>query len=258
MENVNPWNLLRGRKKEQEEGLRLVERMYSQEPNESHRMELGVAYLWLRHYDSAFEHFSAAIHEDPRTGDNDYGMAGVAKWCLGKPNEAISQWRAGLKAKYARASGLDIRMPLLLFFGAVRQPETFDLKRAEKLLLERTVDTRIGNWPGPIARMMLGQISEAEFQNYCQGVKSGDMGKNPFLRRSPRETGNCLWLAEFYKSVLALQRSASSDFQNSMRKLSDTSQSEWQDENVFVSRLWHEEFFMARYEAATSDESPYV
>jgi hypothetical protein len=252
MDNFNPWNLLRGTKKAQEEGLRLVERLYSEEPNGSNRMQLGVAYLWLQRYESAYEHYYTAIHNHPRTGDSDFGMAGVAKWCLGKPDEAISQWRTGLNAKYARASGFGIRMPLLLFFATVRQPNVFDHKLAEKLLREKSADIRIRNWPGPIAKLLLDQVSITDLENYCRGVKSSDAGKTPFSHPSPQETSNCLWLAEFYNSVLGLEQGVLTDFQNSMRKLSDTSQSEWQGENVFVSRLWNEEFFIARYEAATA------
>jgi hypothetical protein len=221
-------------------------------PIGSEAMTLGVALLWLGRYGETWEHFHSVIEKGIRVGDGYYGMAGVAKWCLGRPDQAVLEWRAGLKAKYARASGLNVIMPLLLFFAAIREPRVFDRKLAEKLLLETTKDIRIRNWPAPIARLVLDQISEAEFQNHCLGIRPGDSGKNPFARHNQQETSNCLWLAEFYRSVLALEQGALSDFQDSMRKLSDTSQSEWQDEkNVFTARIWCEEFFLVRYEAAT-------
>jgi hypothetical protein len=242
--------LLRAGRAEQEQGLRLVQQAYTGQPFfASAAMTLGVALLWLGRYAEAWEHFHSVIETPPRVGDNDYGMAGVAKWCLGRPDEAVLEWRAGLKAKYARASGLGVRMPLLLFFAAIREPRVFDRKLAEKLVLDTTKDIRISNWPGPIARLVLDQISEAEFKNHCLGIRPGDTGKNPFARHNQQETSNCLWLAEFYRSVLTLEQGALSDFQNSMRKLSDTSQSEWQDEkHVFTARIWSEEFFLARHE----------
>ena len=252
MEYISPWPLLRGGKPEQEQGLRLVQQAYAEDPSPSYARTLGIALVWLGKYTEAWTHFRSVIETSPTAGDGDYGMAGVAKWCLGKPDEAVSEWRAGLKAKYARASGLNVIMPLLLFFAATREPRVFDRNLAEKLLLETTKDRRIGNWPAPIARLVLDQISETEFDNHCRGIKPGITDKNPFVRHSPQETSNCLWLAEFYRNVLALEQGALSDFQDSMRKLSDTSQSEWQDEkNVFTVRIWHEEFFLARYEAAT-------
>ncbi|HZQ46037.1 MAG TPA: hypothetical protein VFC07_03415, partial [Verrucomicrobiae bacterium] len=62
---------------------------------------------------------------------------------------------------------------------------------------------------------------------------------------------------EFYRSVLTLEQGGVAEFQNSMRKLSDANQPEWQDErNVFTVRIWCEEFFIARYEAATVKENP--
>jgi hypothetical protein len=101
---------------------------------------------------------------------------------------------------------------------------------------------------------VLHQISEAEFQNYCRGIRPEyDMSKNPFLGYSQQQTSNCLWLAEFYRSVLARrQEELHSGFKSAMRKLSDVSQREWQDErNVFTVRIWHEEFFLARFLAET-------
>jgi hypothetical protein len=252
MEYISPWPLLRGEKSEQEQGLRLVQQSYAKNPSASYAMTLGVALLWLGRYAETWEHFHSVIETRTRVGDSYCGMAGVAKWCLGRPDEAVSEWRAGLKAEYARASGLNVIMPLLLFFAAVREPRVFDRKSAEKLLLKTTTDIRIRNWPAPIARLVLDQIGEAEFQIHCLGIEPGITDKNPFVRHSPQETGNCLWLAQFYRSVLALQQGPLSDFQDSMRQLSDTTQSEWQDEKyVFTARIWCEEFFLARYEAAT-------
>ena len=251
MEHVSPWPLLRGGRDEQEQGLRLVQQAYTGDPFfGSAIMTLGVALLWLGRYAEAWEHFHSVIATAPRVSDSYYGMAGVAKWCLGRPDEAVSEWRAGLKAEYAGASGLNVGSPLLLFFAAVREPNVFDRKLAERLLLETTKDRRIKNWPAPIVRLVLDQISEAEFDNACRGIEPGITDKNPFVRHSPEQTSDCLWLAEFYRSVLALERGALSEFQDSMRKISDTSQPEWQDErNVFTVRIWHEEFFLARYEA---------
>lgn len=251
MENNNPWVLLRASKAEQSEGLKQAKQAYARRPYGSEARQLGIAFLWLGRYTEAYEHFRSRIDSDPRSGDGDYGMAGVAKWCLGKPDEAVSEWRAGAKAKYARTAGLNIILPLLLYFAAVRQPKIFDRHLAETLIREKTGDIRINNWPGPIAKLVIDQISEAEFQNHCRGIRPGDdTSKNPFLGYNQQQTSNCLWEAEFYRSILALSHGGTlSDFKSSMWKLSDTSQPEWQDErNVFTVRIWHEEFFLARHE----------
>jgi len=234
-QDINPWTLLRAGTVEQEAGLRTVQQAYAGQPHPSHAMELGVALLWLRKYASAWEHFRATIDADPaRSGDNDYGMAGVAKWCLGEPDEAVAHWRAGLAANYARASGLGVIMPLLLFFASVVKPETFDEGSARKLLLEKTKDLRIRNWPGPVARFVLAEIDE--LQNYCRGVDE-------------EETRDRQWLTEFYKSLIRRSHGTISGFKDSMHKLTDTSQPEWQDEAVLLSRIWNEEYFLARHAA---------
>ena len=254
MERINPWPLLRGEKAEQVRGLQQLQEAHAHYDNGSTIMELGVAYLWLHQYERAWEHFHNAIETFHIKGDAFYGMAGVAKWCLGKPDEAVAEWRGGLTAAYARASGLAVQMPLLLFFAAIREPGISDRTSAEQLLRELTTDRRIRNWPGPLARLILDDIGETEFHDHCLGIRPGDTGKNPFARHSQQEISNCLWLADFYRNVLALKQSSSlSDVRRAMRKLSDTSQQEWQDENhVFTVRIWCEEFFLARYEAGRS------
>lgn len=123
MERVNFWPLLRAGKAEQERGLQLAQLAYAEGPYPSQSMELGVALLWLGKYAEAWAHFRSRIDSNSNGGDNDYGMAGTAKWCLGKPDEAVLEWRAGLKAKYARASGLGVVMPMLLFLRRFRNPQ---------------------------------------------------------------------------------------------------------------------------------------
>ena len=127
-------------------------------------------------------------------------------------------------------------MPLLLFFASVVKPETFDEASARKLLLEKTKDLRIRNWPGPIAKLVLGQIGESEFQKHCRGTND-------------EETHDLQWLAEFYRSLMGLKQGTIPAFKDSMRKLTDTSQPEWQDEGVLLSRIWNEEYFLARHAA---------
>lgn len=238
MQDINLWNLLRGGAQEQVEGLKLAERLYSQKPSPSHEMQLGVAYLWLQDYESAYKHFHRTIQKNPKCGDNDYGMAGVSKWCLGRSEEAVSQWRSGLEAKYARATGLGVIMPMLIFFASVLKPEACKKDFAEKLLLKTTKDIRIKNWPGPIAKMLLDQISEKDFQTQCNGNSDSD-------------TQNRRWLSEFYKIVLQYDcnQISASIYKKSMQELADTSLPEWSCENTFLGRVWHEEFFLARYEA---------
>lgn len=55
--------------------------------------------------------------------------------------------------------------------------------------------------------------------------------------------------AEYYTSLMKFGGKDPPAFKESMRKISDTSQPGWQDEDVFSARIWHEEFFLAGYEA---------
>jgi hypothetical protein len=228
------WALLRGNKTAREQGLQLMRQEYAQDPNGISGVELGVALLWLGLYSEAHELFCSRIETDRTSIDSDYGMAGVSVWCLGQPWEAASYWHAGLKAPYARCAGLGIRIPLLLFFASVVRPEVFGQNEARKLLREKLRDPRIKTWPGAIAKFVTGKIGEAELTKSCQSTNKSDA--------STRQ-----WLSDFYRNVIGHERMTHFAFMDFMHKLADTSQPWWREKDTFTSRLWHEEFFLARH-----------
>jgi hypothetical protein len=240
MKATDPWSLLRAGKVE--EGLRPFVHAHSKEPTASHIMELGVAYLWVKRYDAAWDHFRSTNAAYPKHGSGFYGMAGVAKWCMGECDEAARQWVAGLDVQFADTCGLGIRLPLLLFFASVVKPATYRRRVAEKLLKDKSEDSRITDWPGPIARWLLGQISDDELRNQSRGLDDAD-------------TCDRYWLARFYQNVFQYGAGERSNFRETMGKLADTSSPEWSDETFFLARMWSEEFFLARYEAETEGQS---
>jgi hypothetical protein len=240
MDSRSVWPLLRAGKADQEQGLELCRRAYARDPSASHIMQLGIALLWLKQYAQAWEHFSTITRRQaPKWTSNKsesfYGMAGVAKWCLGERHEAIAEWVPGLKADYGSAGG--VKIPLLLFFASVISPELYNGKTVKELMLEKAKDVRIKAWPGPIVRWILGQVNGGEFLMLCQGRDKCDLRDN-------------LWQAEFYRSLMRFERSKISNFRESMNKLTDLQQPEWQDQDAFLSRIWKEEYFLARHEAA--------
>jgi len=239
MESKSVWPLLRAGKAEQEQGLELCRQAYARDQSASYIMQLGIAYLWLKQYAQAWEFFSSIIAQKAPRGtsnksDSFYGMAGVAKWCLGERRDAIAEWVLGLKAERVRIGGAQI--PLLLYFASVICPELYDHAAARKLMLEKTKDALIQSWPGPIVQWILGQITGGELLRHCQGRHERDLRHN-------------LWEAEFYRSLMRFERSKISDFREAMCKLTDLQQPEWQDEDAFLSRIWSEEYFLARHEA---------
>lgn len=238
MKSKSVWPLLRAGKAEREQGLELCREAYARNPDGSHTMQLGIALLWVKQYASAWEHFQAAIEKHPNKAfDSEFGMAGVARWCLGERREAVAAWVLGLKAKYAGSAGLGLSMPLLLFFASVITPEMYDIATSRKLMLEKSKDIRIKSWPGPIVQRILGQINDGEFLRHCQGRDERDLRDN-------------LWQAGFYRSLMQFEASNISDFRESMQKLTDIQQPEWQAEDAFLSRIWKEEYFLARQEAS--------
>jgi hypothetical protein len=235
METNTAWVSMRGSPTERNAGLDLIIKKHTLKSNASSIMELGVAYLWLGLYQSAWKHFRDASLNFHIKGDAFYGMAGVAKWCLGKPSEAVSEWRAGLKAKYARAAGLGVRMPLLLYFASIIVPGSCSRDEALQHLRYIVEDPRVATWPGPVAQWVLGLLTEQELGKSCRGYNASD-------------SSDRLWLASFYKNLVAHGASRESTFRLKMWELSDTSAPEWENMEAFMDRLWCEEFFLARHE----------
>jgi tetratricopeptide (TPR) repeat protein len=231
---LDPWHLLRYGDAEQ--GLALLRDAYMRQRSSSHIMELGVAYLWKEDYPSAKAHFKNAIQEYPRHATSFYGMAGVAHWCLGESTAAVLDWHDGLKAQYADASGLGIRLPLLLFVASVLEPGTFQRGDAEKILLEKAKDKRAEQWPGTVAKFVLGQATDENSLALTPLIKEFD--------RKHRE-----WVIRFYRHLLEFRIGdlTSVQFSEVMRAATDTSQPEFFDPNYFLSLMWSEEFFIARH-----------
>lgn len=234
MKTADPWTLLRAG--QIEEGLRPLQKAHARQPSPSHIMELGVAYLWAKRYDAAWEHFNTTNETFPGHTSDFYGMAGVAKWCLGEYDAAIANWQVGLDAKFSDTAGLGVKLPLLLFFAAGIKPSLYPQNSAETLLLAKSADERSEEWPGPVACWLVGRMAEGEFEKLWKGFDDVD-------------TRDRVWLAEFYAAVKRYQSEDASRFKECMRSLSDTSSADWSNETFFLARMWSEEYFLARYEA---------
>lgn len=218
------------------DGLKQFKDNYDKDATAAHTMELGVAYLWLQQYENAWAHFRKAITQFPSSMSSFYGMAGTAKWCLGGIDEAIRQWQNGLDCEYADTNGLGVHLPLLLFSGSVLSPGSYETDTAIMLLKEKAKGYRIEDWPGPIARMVLGELSETEIQKECA---SADL-----LENQERQ-----WLISFYDGVISYADGERARFVGIMKRLADTCRAEWSNQEFFLSRMWTEEFFLARTEA---------
>jgi lipoprotein NlpI len=203
-----------------------------QKETTSRVIALGVAYLWAERFQAAWEHFNAANVRRPSQISVYYGMAGVAKWCMGAREEAVAQWQAGLKSGYADAAG-GVTTPLLLYTASVLDPHRFSRARAEKLLTIRANDPRARIWPGAVAEFLLGRINEAELRSRCADRSEGDA----YMAR---------WRADFYFGIHAFMRGDLAFFHEMMCKVIAIDDDDFDLKKHFVRKFWHEEFFLAR------------
>jgi hypothetical protein len=231
MKADDPWILLRAQMVN--EGLKALQKVLDTKQSPSHIMEMGVAYMWVGHFAVAKDHFETGIAKCHGNMSSFYGMAGTAKWCLGEFEKAVETWRHGLAADFSDTAGLGVRLPLLLWFASIVKPETYNTNSATSLLKDKCSDLRIKEWPGPLARFILGDNDESELP--IQGKHDGI-----------DESANRLWETEFYKAVGQLARGRSYEYQSTLLKLTDTKEPDWSNDDFFLARVWSEEFFLAR------------
>jgi len=227
----SPWELLRNGKMRQ--GVDVLLEKYNEKPSTSHTMSLGVAYLWIEDYESAWTHFQHAIATQRWTSDSYYGMAGTAKWCSNEPEAAMECWKSGLDCDYGDAGGASVGNRLLLFVASVLRKDARAEKEAIALLKAKKDDPRISTWPGPLVHLALGK-------------KNVDFGMEGAKRPHAR-----LAVIRFYEDLLLLRdgKLTSGEFVKEMREIADISQPQWLDQKAFTSLLWNEEFFIARHES---------
>jgi tetratricopeptide (TPR) repeat protein len=161
----------------------------------------GIAYLNLGEYDNALADFQAADDRSEYSSDGYLQSVGVAHWLAGRESQAAATWEDLVIAieraeiQYTDGAG-GVGSPCLLWFAGVRLGQA-NLGELARRVLKNKVNTEVGrnwcidNWPGPIARFLLGQMDEERLRERIGAV--------PILRE--RE----LCQAEFYIGVRAHQ-----------------------------------------------------
>jgi hypothetical protein len=237
-----PWQLLQtGRDSEA-----ICQLRNAYERKGTHVMDLGVAYLWVRDCQAAWEHFNSLNVRRPKHISSYYGMAGAAKWCLDDPEASVREWHTGLKCAYADGAG-GVQVPLLLFLASVVKPELFEREEAERLLAIRVENPLIRNWPGPLAEFVSGRIGVDALRSRCIGIDDD-------------ETFTRTWRGDFYISVLEYARGNVGQFQEVMQKIATTSPDDFDltRRRRYLAKLWCPEFFIARHEAGLTASSAHA
>jgi hypothetical protein len=201
-------------------------------------MEFGIAHLWLGNYQTAWEHFDRANRDHPKSMSGFYAKAGVAKWCLDESEEAVNQWRIGLECGYADLGR--VHLPLLLFIASVIKPQVFSRTEAEAILTARLNDLDVNSWPATLVGFVLGRIDEQQLRT---------LGPR-YYNWIPGWPAQFHWLADFYVGIVDYSHGNAVGFNKAMRKAALISWDEYEPRGgLFLSKLWAEEFFIARHEA---------
>ena len=168
----DPWDLIRTGYVS--EGTDLFRQEYQRRPDVRSALGLGLAYLFQKAYREAEEHFDFFNANKPKFYQQMYGMAGCAKWALGKHADAATYWKEGVGCAYGDGIA-NLGSALLVFFAAVRRPDIVSLEAAKTLVKKGLRHSHYrAEWPGPIGHFLLGTISENELRNQLADVHEAD------------------------------------------------------------------------------------
>jgi hypothetical protein len=251
MTELNPWELVS--QGEGEAGLRLLLRNYPTTGDLAMVQidEPSLAYLWLGEYARGWGFLQDAIGRRSTTVDALFALAGVAKWCMDEPIEAVKVWKKGIKTGYGDLAG-GIGVPTLLLGVSLLRPELNDhpaarqaFSEARKVLKIRVEKPRAkACWPGPLGRYVLGQIDASLLREMCDSIAC----HKPGMPLHESEVADYLWEADFYEGVMGLSQGNKERFAELINKMVATVEKNVYDPEIFPSRLRSEEFFLARHE----------
>jgi hypothetical protein len=237
------WELLRqGRL---EEAIRVTRDEYAKDlKNPSLAIRLGVGYLWLRDWETAWKHFSDFTEGYPSTTDFAFKYAGAAKWCAGDRAAAVAEWKQGIDVDYADMGG-GITIPLHLYFAAAVKPDLMPMGEAVELLQLRLQAKPHNGWPGYLAKLVLGEISYESAITQSKSDVSHLWGDE---RRQAEESAK--QQIGFWWGVKLLTAGDVAGYLAAMRTYGDIS---WDDfdanREMQIEKLRSSEYFLARCEA---------
>jgi len=110
-----------------------------------------------------------AIERFPRRYQASYDDLGVCEWLLGNKAAAIEAWRGGLHTAYRDPAG-GVYSRSNLWWGGAMSGDRAVVREALGHLESALTSLRATNWPGPMARYVVGRISEKKLLEAAQDV----------------------------------------------------------------------------------------
>lgn len=127
------------------------------------------ALFHLSMYSEALELLEKIIQLEKGESDSDYIFTGIAYWLLDRKRDAINIWQEGEKCIYTDAAG-GVELQLFLYFASIYINDDA-LKGAVKKNLKKLVKSKNAtNFPAPLGRYILEELSEAELLSYVTNV----------------------------------------------------------------------------------------
>jgi len=164
------------------------------------------ALLQLKRFDEAASVAQRIIDMTEGSTDADFIFLGVARWLNHDSSGAINAWQAGTHSKYADAAG-GVEIPMLLLFAASKVDDAALRKQALETLQKSVSAESIVNWPGPIAKYLVGLSSERELMHAIDS------------QSTLHEKQKCQ--AEFYLGVKCFNNRDQTGFRNNMKLCAD-------------------------------------
>jgi hypothetical protein len=198
---ISCWSLIE--QKKFEEACLKADEDYKITKSRPHLYNKIIALLILKKYEEAVNLSLDLIKTADISSDAEFIDAGTSFWLLGKYDDAIRMWKAGLNKQYTDAAG-GVEIPSLLYYAAVSLGDNNLEKEAVGILNKKFGKKRLIVDIGAIASYILNKIDDEELLN----------SYGPFINL--RERLQCK--AYFYIAVRCLKNGNMDGFYENLEK----------------------------------------
>jgi tetratricopeptide (TPR) repeat protein len=115
--------------------------------------DFGVALLCMGQFRRAEQHFLKLQKSALATVSDHFIYGGLGSWFAGRSDDAIAMWKRGLKAQYSSFQGFDV--PFVLWYAALRRPETLSLDEVRDIIVQRLKRLSMQSYAWHVARYLL-------------------------------------------------------------------------------------------------------
>lgn len=179
------------------------------------------ALLHLKQYDEVISLTEFLIKERNGESDTDFIFCGIAYWLTKNYYKAIQIWQSAEDCKYTDAAG-GVELQVILYFAGVKSNDKKLIGKSSKKLARLLKGKQAANWPAPLGRFMLNELTQIELQN--------NISQTPVLRERQ------LCQADFVKAIKELEKGNEIGYRNELQNCISYGSSSYLEQLYYLAK----------------------